>query len=132
MRSFEKLSSLMDGSQKFSRAANVQRNGDRNQGNAVSQLARTVSAAQIDWNHHAKLPPLHGVAMQLEVPPDGRSHQRENDVVHTGPAGVPYSLDFCQRNFSPGKFLWAAVQNVEPQPLCGHAEFRKQTGKLIG
>ena len=63
-------------------------------------------------------PPLHAVAMQFEVAPDGRGHERKDDVVHAGPAGVPYGLDFRQRNFRPGEFLRPAVQNIEPQPLC--------------
>ena len=52
------------------------------------KFTRTVAAAQIDRNHHAEQSPLNTVAMQFEVAPDGRRHQRENDVIHAGPAGV--------------------------------------------
>ena len=113
------------------RVANIQRDGDRNQGDAVPQFTRTVAAAQIDRNHHAEQSSLNAVAMQFEVAPDGCRHQRENDIIHAGPAGLPYGLDFCQRNFSPGEFLWPAVENVESQPLCGRGEFRKQMGELV-
>ena len=122
---------LMDGSQQLPRVANIQRNGDRDQGDAVSQFARTLVAAQIDRNHHAEQPPLDPVAMQFEIAPDGCRHQRENDVIHAGPAALPYGFDFCQRNFSPGEFLRTAVENVEPQPLGDGGEFRKQTGELL-
>ncbi len=103
----------------FSGIANIQRNGDRNQRDAVPQFAGTVAAAQIDRNHHAEQPPLNLVAMQFEVASDGRRHQRENDVIHAGAAGVPDGFDFRQRNFCPGKFLRSAVENVETQPLGG-------------
>ena len=119
MRALEKLGSLVDGGEQLPRVANIQRNGDRNQRDAVPQFARTVVAAQIDRNHHAKQPPLDAVAMQFEVAPDGRRHQRENDVIHAGSAGVPYGFDICQRNLSPGEFLRPAVENVEAQPLGG-------------
>ncbi len=38
VRVLEKLRSSMDGSQQFPRVANIQRNGDRNQGDAVPQV----------------------------------------------------------------------------------------------
>ena len=91
-----------------------------------------VAAAQIDRNHHAEHSSLHAIAMQFEISPYGCGHQRKNDVVHAGPAGVPYCFDFRQRNFSPSEFLWPAVENVEAEPSCGHGEFRKQTGELNG
>ena len=110
MRAFEKLCSLMDRRQQFPRVANIQRNGDRDQGDAVSQFARTVVAAQIDRNHHAEHPSLDRVAMQFDVAPDGRRHQRENDVIHAGAAGALDGFDFRQRNFCPGEFLRPAVE----------------------
>src|SRR5271157_6015001 len=125
MRAFQKLRSLMDGSQQFPWVANIQRNSDWDQGDAVPQIARTVAAAQIDRNHYAEQPPLNTVAMQFEVAPDGRRHQRENDVIHAGPAGALDGFDFCQRNFGAGEFLRSAVENVEAQPLGGCAEFRE-------
>ncbi len=130
MRAFEKFSSLMHDSQQFPGVANVQRNGDRDQRDAVPQIARTVAAAKVDGNHHAKHSPLHPITVQFEVPSDGCRHQREDNVVHTSPAAVPYLFDVCQRDLGPDEFLGSAVKNVEPQPLCGQVEFRKQ-GELV-
>src|ERR1700687_3916326 len=119
MRAFEKLGSLIDGSQQFPRVANIQRKGDWDQGDAVPQVARAIAAAQIDRNHYADRPPFNPIAVQFEITSDSRRHESENDIVHAGSARLSYGLDVCQRDPGPGKFLGSAVQDVEPEPLCG-------------
>src|SRR5271169_5869500 len=115
----------MDRSQQFPRVANIQRNGDWYEGDAVPQFARAVIAAQIDRNHYAEQPSFNPVAVQFHVTTDGRRHQRENDVIHAGPAAALYGFNFCQWNLSPREFLWPVAENIEPQPLGRCAEFRE-------
>src|SRR5208282_2478851 len=125
MRAFQKLRPLMDRSQQLPRVTNIQRNGDWDEGDAVSQLARAVIAAQTDRNHYAEHPPLNRIAMQFHIAPDGRRHQSENDVIHAGPAAALYGFNFYQWNLCPGEFLRSAAENVEPQPLGRSADFRE-------
>ena len=95
------------------RRVNTKRNGDRNQRDVVPRIRRTIAAAQIDGNHDANQPPLYAIAMVFRVVSNGRSHQREQDIIDAGSAGVPYGLYFCQRNLRPGELLWPAVNDVK-------------------
>ena len=76
--------------------------------------------------------PFHAIAMMFRVASDGSGHQREQDIIYAGPAGVPYGLHFCQRNFRPGELLGSAVEHVKAQALGGGREFRQQLGELFG
>src|SRR5690348_9063277 len=103
--------------QQSARTEDVERNGDGDNSDTVPQIARTVTTTQVDWNHHAEHPALDAIAMQLQISPDGRRHQRQDHVIHAGSADLPYGFDLRQRNVGPCELLWPAVENVEPQPL---------------
>src|SRR5208282_3241738 len=107
MRALEKLRSFMHRHQQSPRIPNIQRNGDWNQRDAVPQFAHTVAAAQAHGDHHPQQSSLDALSMQLLVAPDGRRDQRENDVVHAGPAGLPYGFDVLQWNIAPRDLLWS-------------------------
>src|SRR6516225_1334370 len=117
----------MDRGQQLAWIANIERNRDRNEGNAVAEFAHVVAAAQVDGNHHAEQPALHAIPVQLQVAPYRRRNQSQDDVVYGYAKGLPYRFYMQQRDVCPRKFLWSAVRNVKAQTLGEGSDLWQQS-----